>query len=71
MDTNDKTENKLTAKDVAAFVVVAGVVTVSCITAGKIAAELTDYAVDAVVNTLTLARKRKPATVVHNVTDVA
>lgn len=68
MDTENKTEDKLTATDVAGIAVVAVVVTVSCIAASKIAAVVTEKAVDAVVNTLTLARKRKPATV-HNVTD--
>jgi hypothetical protein len=59
--TEDTSESKFTAKDAAAAVTVAVVVTVMCIAAGKFTAVVTEKAVDAVVNTLTLARKRKNA----------
>lgn len=62
MDT-EKTNEKLTAKDAVAIVVAAGIFAVSCIAAAKIADVLTNAAVDAVVNTMTLARKRKTAPV--------
>jgi hypothetical protein len=71
MDTENTTEDKLTAKDAAAVVVVAVVATFSVIAAGKLAGIVTEKAVDAVVNTLTLARKRKNSPAVDNVTDHA
>jgi len=57
MDTEN--DDRLTAKDAAAILVVAGVTTVACIAAGKLAVVATDKAVDALINTMTLAKKRK------------
>lgn len=69
MDTEEKTDDKLTAKDVAAIVAVAVVVTGSCILAGKIINEVTGSLMDAAVDTITL-RKRKKSSEVHKVTDL-
>lgn len=64
MDTEDTTnDRRFSAGDIAAVVVVAGAVTVSCIALAKLSGVVTDRAVDAVVNTMTHSRTKKHAKV--------
>jgi hypothetical protein len=71
MDTENTTQKKFTAQDAANLAVFIGVATFSFIAASKLAGIVTEKAVDAVINTVTLARKPKTSPEVHNVTDLA